>query len=219
MLFNTLKTACREEWQQYLTHPFVRTLGAGTLDCACFAHYLKQDYLFLIQFARAYGLAAYKSRTLADIRQAAAGLTAMIDTEIGLHVAYCAEWGIPEDALLREPESRATLAYTRYVLERGMAGDLLELHVALAPCIVGYGELAAWLVSQPETRLAGNPYRSWIEMYAGTDYARVAAEEVAYIDVLGEGLPPSRIDALAATFRDATRLEIDFWDMGLNLST
>jgi len=33
----------------------------------CFRHYLVQDYLFLIHFARAYALAAYKSETLADI--------------------------------------------------------------------------------------------------------------------------------------------------------
>ena len=33
-----------------------------------------------------------------------------------------------------------------FVLERGMAGDLLDLHVALAPCIVGYAEIAAELI-------------------------------------------------------------------------
>ena len=219
MLFESLKKTCLDEWNSYLTHPFVKTLGTGRLDRKCFEHYLKQDYLFLIQFSRAYGLAVFKSRTLEDIRQAAAGLRAMIDTEIGLHVSYCAEWGIPERTLSRTPEARATLAYTRYVLERGMAGDLLELHVALAPCIVGYAELAAWLVSEPETVLDGNPYKSWIEMYAGDDYRNVATEEVAYINALGAGLPERRVNELAATFRDATRLEIEFWEMGLNLDS
>jgi len=30
------------------------------------------------------------------------------------------------------PEAAETIAYTRYVLERGLSGDLLDLHVALA---------------------------------------------------------------------------------------
>ena len=54
----------------YVEHPFVQGLGDGTLPEAAFRHYLVQDYLFLIQFARAYGLAAYKADTLAEIRAA-----------------------------------------------------------------------------------------------------------------------------------------------------
>ena len=59
-----------------------------------------------------------------------------------------------------------------------MAGDLLDLHVALAPCIVGYAEIAAELIADPATRLEGNPYRDWIEMYAGEEYREVAAAEI-----------------------------------------
>jgi thiaminase/transcriptional activator TenA len=39
-----------------------------------FRHYLVQDYLFLMEFARAYALSVYKSPKLADMREAAAGL-------------------------------------------------------------------------------------------------------------------------------------------------
>ena len=59
------------------------------------------------------------------------------------------------------------LAYTRYVLEAGMRGDLLALQVALAPCVVGYAEIAARLAARPDPRVATNPYRAWIEEYAG----------------------------------------------------
>ena len=47
------------------------------------------------------------------------------------------------------PEDLACMAYTRFVLERGMSGDLLDLHIALAPCIVGYAEIGARLTSIP----------------------------------------------------------------------
>jgi thiaminase/transcriptional activator TenA len=88
-LFAQLRDACSEEWQAYVGHPFVIGLADGSLPEACFRHYLGQDYLFLIHFARAHALAAYKADTLADIRQAAAGLSAIIDVEMGLHVKFC----------------------------------------------------------------------------------------------------------------------------------
>ncbi len=218
-LFASLKSACAEDWAAYIEHEFVRRLGKGTLPRACFEHYLKQDYLFLIQFARAYGLAAFKSQTIADLREAKQGLAAILDVELGLHVEFCAGWGLSEADLARVPEANATLAYTRYVLERGITGTLLDLQAALAPCIVGYAEIGAWLESQPSTRRHGNPYAAWITMYAGDEYRAVARAAIAQLDRLGAAeTNPQRQAELERTFRDATRLEIGFWEMALRRS-
>ena len=67
-IFSRLKAAAADDWASYVDHDFVRQLGDGTLPEAAFRTYLVQDYLFLIQFARAYALATYKSRTLADMK-------------------------------------------------------------------------------------------------------------------------------------------------------
>ena len=120
--FERLKQDCADEWRAYREHEFVKQLGAGTLPMEAFQHYLKQDYLFLVHFGRAWGLAVYKSRDIAQLRQSLASLKAIIDVELDLHVKYCAEWGISESELIDLPESRATLAYTRYVLETGNRG-------------------------------------------------------------------------------------------------
>mgnify|MGYP002527789598 CR=1 FL=1 len=68
-LFSRLRHACADEWRDYTDHAFVRGLADGSLPEACFRHYLGQDYLFLIHFARAYALAAYKADSLGDIRR------------------------------------------------------------------------------------------------------------------------------------------------------
>lgn len=218
-VFSQLRQAASEEWQLYTRHAFVRGLGDATLPAAAFRHYLVQDYLFLIQFGRAYALAVYKSDTLEDMRQAGRGLSAIVDREMALHVGYCAGWGLTEADMAATPEATATVAYTRFVLDRGMAGDLLDLHVALAPCIVGYAEIAGWLMADPGTRLEGNPYRAWIETYAAPDYQEVAAGQIAYLDRLfAQRGSLARFAGLAKTFATATRLEIGFWDMGLNRS-
>jgi thiaminase (transcriptional activator TenA) len=213
--FEHLKNQASAEWRAYTEHPFTEGLADGSLPEAAFRHYLVQDYLFLIEFARAYALAVYKSPDLADMREAAAGLSAILDVEMNLHVKLCAGWGLSPDDLERAPPASEMLAYTRYVLDAGMRGDLLALKVALAPCVIGYAEIATRLAAKPGANAANNPYRVWIAEYAGAPYQEVAANAQAHLDGLAKRyVTPAREAELIAIFREATRLEADFWEMG-----
>src|SRR5438046_7605989 len=171
--FERLKRAAATEWCGYTEHPFTNALADGSLREAAFRHYLVQDYLFLIEFARAYALAVYKSPTLTDMREAASGLSAILDVEMNLHIKLCAGWGLSATDLEHAPPAVEMLAYTRYVLDAGMRGDLLALKVALAPCVIGYAEIATRLASRPDAQAATNPYRVWIAEYAGAPYQEV----------------------------------------------
>jgi thiaminase (transcriptional activator TenA) len=216
-LFRRLVAAAGVDWPAYTRHEFVLRLARGDLPAAAFRRYLVQDYLFLLHFARAWGLAVYKSETLDEMRWAQSLVAATLDVEIGLHIEYCRGWGLSEAAMAAEPEALETVAYTRFVLDRGLAGDRLDLEAALAPCIVGYAEIAAERMADPATRLDANPYREWLEMYAGAEYQGLAQDAEAALDARfarrgGEGRFPS----LAAAFATATRLEAAFWQMGLD---
>ena len=215
-LFGQLRHDAAGHWRDYVEHPFVRALGDGTLPPAAFRRYLTQDYLFLIQFARAYALAGYKSASVADLRAAAAGLGAIVDVEMKLHVAYCADWGLSEAEMEAEPEAMETIAYTRFVLDRGLAGDLLDLHVALAPCIIGYAEIGERLAAQ--AGVAGHPYQAWIAAYAGPDTRRQRARP----RVLSTGWPPRGVlnYGMPSWRRHSSpprELEAAFWDIGWSL--
>jgi thiaminase/transcriptional activator TenA len=213
--FERLKTEACAEWRDYTEHSFLAEMADGTLAEAAVRHYLIQDYLFLIEFARAYALAVYKSPHLADMREAASGLSAILDVEMNLHVKLCADWGLSPGDLEQAPPAAEMLAYTRYVLDAGMRGDLLTLRVALAPCVVGYAEIAARLAARPDACAATNPYRVWIDEYAGAPYQEVAAKAKAHLDRLADlYATPAREAELIAIFKEATRLETDFWEMG-----
>lgn len=215
-LFDRLVAARPEAWKAYVDHPFVHGLGSGELPEAAFRTYLVQDWLFLIQFARAYALAVFKGRDLAEMRASFAGLKGLLDTEMGLHVRLCEKRGIPLSVLDTTPEHRATVAYTRWVIDTGLRGDLLDLHVALAPCVVGYAEIAKTLAARPGALDASNPYAEWIAEYAGDVYLGIAAEARAHLDRLAErSMTPARFDDLAEIFATASLLEADFWSMGL----
>jgi len=214
--FERLKTQGSAEWRAYTEHPFTTAMADGTLPEAAFRHYLVQDYLFLIEFARAYALAVYKSPRLADMRAAAAGVSAILDVEMNLHVKLCAGWGLSARDLEQAAPAAEMLAYTRYVLDAGMRGDLLTLQVALAPCVIGYAEIAARLAARGNARAATNRYRVWIDEYAGAPYQEVAAKARAQLDRLADlYVTPAREAELVAIFKEATRLEADFWEMGL----
>lgn len=116
-----------------------------------------------------------------------------------------------------EPEALETIAYTRFVLDCGAAGDLLDLYAALAPCVLGYAEIGPALAAgQPPGTFSGNPYASWITTYAGPDYQAAAAVTRGMLDRLwAERGGDARAGSLQATFDTAVRLETAFWDMGL----
>lgn len=217
-IFDRLKSAAEPEWNSYVSHAFVRQLGEGTLPEVAFRAYLVQDYLFLIQFARAWALAAYKSRTIADIRAAQAVLAGILD-ETELHVRLCERWELSRGEIEAAPEHQATVAYTRFVLDCGAAGDLLDLQVALAPCVIGYAEIANKLAPHGVDALGSHPYREWIAEYADEAYQAVAASARQQLADLAElNMTDKRFTGLAVLFGKASRLEADFWQMGLDAS-
>ncbi len=174
-----------------------------------------QDTLFLFQFCRAAALAAFKSDTLDDLRRASGTLHALLEVELPLHMRFCAGWGLDAAAMAATPEALETIAYTRFVHDRGLGGDRLDLDVALAPCVIGYAEIGRALAPLAAAR-PDHPYREWIETYAGAAYQAVAREAEAALDALGAARgADARFPALLATFRAATRLEAAFWSMGL----
>lgn len=216
MFFNQLKQAVQQDWEAYTQHDFLRRLAMGTLPKESFQYYLKQDYLFLLHFTRAWGLAIYKSQDFPQMRYAQAGVNAMLDTEIQLHIEYCRDWGIAEEQLIKEPEASACVAYTRYVLDCGLQGSLLELHTALMPCLVGYAESVDWIMQQSFTVLDNNPYRPWIEMYASSEYREAVQLAQDHLEQMATDTTPAQQQRLIEIFRTATRMETAFWEMGLH---
>ena len=213
-LFDQLKRACVDEWNAYCHHEFVNEIGEGTLPIESFRYYLEQDYIFLIHFSRAWALAVYKSSSVAEMQWATEILHSTINTEMSLHVGFSERFGVSQEQLENTKEAQANLAYTRFVLDKGLAGDLLDLYVVLMPCVVGYAEIGNRLSLEYDSVLADNPYREWIEMYSSEEYQTLAIKSISVLErICRERGGMSRIDELKATFRSATVLEEGFWSL------
>ena len=205
-------------WHAYTHHSFVEKLGEGSLPREAYLHYLVQDYLFLVHFSRAWALAVVKSETLSEMKLASATVDALVNSEMQHHVDICARYGIDEQALFDAVEAPENLAYTRYVLDAGFSGDLVDLLAALAPCIFGYGEIGVRLAKHTAN---DNPYTEWIETYASDTYQQVCTEVGELIDAalarrIGTDFTDSpRWERLTERFTTASRLEAGFWSMAL----
>ena len=210
-----------DAWGDYTRHPFVIGAADGTLPKPAFLHYLTQDYIYLIHYARAWALAAVKAATLDEMRMCAGTVDALVNFEMQMHVKTCAAEGIDEATLTSATEEIETLAYTRYVTDAGLSGDYLSMMAALAPCVLGYGEIGLWMAQNAKD----TPYQGWIDTYAGDEYQQVCKR-------VGENLDRAIVDRLGKNAHDlpiwreyqdrftaATRLEAAFWGMGLRKTT
>ncbi|MEP0211072.1 MAG: thiaminase II [Paracoccaceae bacterium] len=216
--FALWRKAAAGPWHDYTHHAFVEGLENGTLPRSAFLHYLIQDYVFLVHFSRAWSLAVVKSETLEEMKICARTVDALVNHEMSLHVKTCAAEGINEDTLFAATEAVESLAYTRYVMDAGIQGDFLDLMATLAPCVMGYGEIGLRLQGG---KADDSPYAEWIATYAAPEYQAVCTNVGAMIDNavarrISDLSHAPRAAVLQERFCIATKLEVGFWQMGLN---
>ena len=215
MDYQTLRHNC-PTWDDYIQHDFVKQLTAGTLAPDSFRHYLVQDYLYLIHYTRVMALSVYKSDTLAQMRVGQAGINAMLDMEIAMYLDFCRQWNIPLEQVENAPESAVTIAYSRYILDAAMSGSLAELYAAIAPCLMGYGEIGKHIKEQGF--ITDNPYQPWIDVFSSDEFLSITAQNEAQINTLLADASPAQADKFQRLFNTAARMEVNFWQQALDLS-
>jgi thiaminase (transcriptional activator TenA) len=202
-----LRQAAAPIWAAQREHPFVRGIGDGTLAATKFRHYLRQDYLFLIDYARLLALGCARAHRLDEMTRFAELTQAVLRSEMELHRSYADEWGVSAAELEMERPTPTTQAYTDFLLRTGALGDYAELVAALLPCIWGYHELAMSLAEQD--RPGRDHYGRWIEVYTDPDFGALTDWCRDLADAAAENGDRSRMtDAFVAS----SRHELAFWD-------
>jgi len=205
-----LRAAADDVWEAQHAHPFVRGIGDGTLDEARFRYYIRQDYVFLIDYGRLLALGAARAPRLADMRRFAALAQAVLETEMTLHTGFAQSWGITVAELEAEAPAPATRGYCDFLLRTAATGDFAELCAALLPCMWGYAEIGARLVAAGPPDHAG--YATWIAMYADPEFQALAAWCRELVDTAAADAGAGALDRMHAAFRASSQLELGFWD-------
>ncbi|MBO9675886.1 MAG: TenA family protein [Sphingobacteriaceae bacterium] len=193
-------------YNQILTMPFNSELSNGTLPKEKFIFYLAQDAYYLLEFGRTLSTISGRMQN-AELVLAYAGFsTGAIFAEQHLHESYFVEFGLPGKV---EP-TPSTLLYTNYILNQAVYASVEVAAAAVLPCFWIYKAVGDYIFAQQTGDQ--NPYKRWIDMYAGAEFAAAVEKAIAITDQLATGTNAGTREKMLAVFEMATRLEWMFWD-------
>lgn len=206
-----LRTESGELWQRLLAHPFVAGLGDGSLSIQRFRYFMRQDYVFLIEYSRVLAIAAAKSRDLESMGRFSKLLDETLNSEMALHRGFCADFGISERQLERTRPDPVTAAYTGFLLASAHAGGVEEVAAVLLPCQWSYDQIGRKLA-----RLKRPPgasfHNRWIEGYNSVEYQAVTEWLIGFVDGLGRSAGADLRSRMQVLFDESCRHELRFWD-------
>ena len=209
----SLKEKALKVWEDGYNHPFVQELGKGTLDKEKFKFYLLQDYLYVLQYAKVFAIAAVKS----DTEELMAGFTKSqyfsLTKELDLHRKYMTTFGITEKEFLSVKPSLFNRTYTANMLSFGLTGGLAEVLAAVFPCAWTYADYGKRLKEQYAANLDGNFYKSWIEAYSSDEFSASFQWFYEALDKLTINMPGKEREKIEDIFISSVEFEYLFWDM------
>ncbi|WP_080058523.1 thiaminase II [Spirosoma aerolatum] len=192
-------------YESILKHGFVDELMTGSLPTALFQYYIQQDALYLADFSRALNLLAARSVSTDDGLQFTQFAQNAILVERALHETYFSLYGI-------EPTSSkmpACFAYTNYVLATTSLQSVAVGAAAVLPCFWIYRQVGTHIYQQA---IQENPYRAWINTYAGEAFDESVNQMLAVTDRLAEQAGETEQMRMRDAFRMSSQLEWYFWN-------
>lgn len=198
-------------WEAQHSHPFLQGIGDGSLDIEKFKFWVRQDYLFLIDYARLLALAVARAPDLDSMRRFADLVHSTLNVEMNLHRSYAADFGISTAELEAEEKAPTTRGYTDFLLRVAALDEFSGLIAALLPCMWSFSDLGQRLAQGPGP--ADERYAKWIEMYSSEEFAELAVWCRALVDRVAAGLPEDTLRRMEDAFLTSSRYELLFWEM------
>lgn len=216
LLTEELYQSTKEIWESYLTHPFVKGIGDGSLEKEKFRFYMIQDYLYLLEYAKVFAFGVIKSKDENLMRKFAGFVHGTLDGEMNIHKEYMQRLGITPEEIKNAKTSLANQSYTSYMLDVANSGDPLDILVAVLSCQWSY-EVIGRHVAKAEGAMEHPLYGQWVQGYCSKEYERMTDEMIDYINMLGENISREKINYLKKIFVNCSRYEYQFWEMAYKM--
>lgn len=205
--------------EEEVKHPHLQELAAGTLPVEKFRFQAKQNYKYLLEYARSIAIAIAKSPNYRLMEKYQRYLTEVMDNEIPFYRSYYKEkLMIDLDELEQTVMACIKRSYTSHELARSWSDDLATLTVALLPCAVCYHEVAKGLIKicqAPKESI----YRDWIEMYVSDVFSKAVQEIVDLTNELTSNKTEEELKYLEEVYLVSCQYELLSWDMYYNMQT
>lgn len=208
-LFNEAK----EIWDGYLNHPFIREIGEGILNKDKFRRYLIQDFLYLKEYAKVYGMGLVKSENIDEMKFFKESINGILEDESATHITYLKNFGEKIEELEKYKITFENDNYTSFMKGIALTGDLLDLVISVLPCAWSYYYIAKNMKEIYADNLEGNFYAPWIESYSCSQYGICAQKNIDFANKVCGVLDENKKEKLKEIFIKASRYEMKFWDM------
>jgi thiaminase/transcriptional activator TenA len=192
-----------------LEHPFLAGLTDGSLPRDAFAHYVVQDALYLVDYARALALVGAKAPDERAIAMFASHAQGALEVERSLHAGLFRELGVSDAEARAAPVLPTTLAYGSYLLRVCHQGSFADGLAAVLPCYWIYAEVGAGLLARSSPVPA---YARWISTYGGEEFGAIVAAVLALVDRVGASAAAAEEASMRAHVLTTARYEWLFWD-------
>jgi thiaminase/transcriptional activator TenA len=196
-------------WEAQREHPFVVELAEGTLDEEAFLHWVKQDYRYLLDYARVFAVAGSKARDEATMTHLTGVAHTILDFEMDLHRSFAADYGLEQEDLEAVEKAPTCVAYTSFLVRTAHEGSIAEIAAAVYPCGRGYLDVAEHMA---DLATGTHRYTPFIEKYTSDEFREAVDWMTDFADRCGEAYPGER-EAMRDAFLTSARLELDFWEM------
>ena len=237
-------TSCQDFWDNNIDmikvteqHPFLVQMVNGTLNVENFKYYVKQDVLYLNDFA---DCLERLSKT-APTKEYAERLMKFSDgakqAEMSLHKSFFKQWNITDDDdkddMFLTEQMPNCLLYTSYMKRVITTESHVHGLAVLLPCFWVYMHVGKCMLQLREelkdtvTRLP--QYDAWIDMYGGDEFEKEVNDYIAMVndaitkicnsDEYTSEKKDTILKEMEKHFQMCCKLEHMFWDQASNIMT
>jgi thiaminase/transcriptional activator TenA len=170
---------------------------------------VKQDYRYLLDYARVFALAGTKARAESAMTGLMEVAHTVLEDEMDLHRDFAAEWGLSPADIEAVRKAPTCVAYTNFLVRAADEGSFPEVVAAVDPCGQGYLDTADHMA---DLATGEHRYTPFIGKYTGEELRESVAWMRDLLDRCGEEYPGER-EAMREAFLTSARLEHEFWEM------
>jgi thiaminase/transcriptional activator TenA len=196
-------------WQKIIVHPYLRELRDGTLPLETFAFYVQQDWLYLLERAKAFEVIARRStnpQLSLRLQQFAVARAQMLEQHF--HRRHAAELGLDLDNITWEM-NEANWAYTNHQYAAAHNDTTAESLAAILPC----GTIYQWVGQQLGGAKSPHPiYADWIAFYSSPTINQVVKDLVDAYNIAASEAGPEVLARCERNYLISSRYEWWFWD-------
>jgi len=208
MIFESMQTAVQPIMKKIKQLDFITQLIDGNLAMAKFIFYIKQDLLYLNDYARALALTGVRATENQHLQQFLQFALGAIDAETALHNDYLKRYQT-NNTDKKLSMSPSCFMYNNYLMRTAAITSVEESMSALLPCFWIYHEIGKHIASANTN--PDNPYQQWIDLYSGSDFILPTQQMIDIVNTIAQTASTQLHKKMITAFLTASRLEWQFW--------